>query len=216
MLLRNYARNKMLLCIPAITFVRKMNDLTLRNELSFLKNMDPISITGIRVTLGTMTIDEAVQYYEWFWESNPQTMTCRPVTRRTTEDFIAHMQGHFEKGDAIFLAVRRRPDDAFIGRVTLFDRNEANRAIEMGYLIGPAYRGQGYAREAVDLTVRYAFDHLKLNRIIAQTGSFNVRSIALLESLGFLQEGRLREHHMYDGKLHDDLLFGLLASEYKK
>ena len=190
--------------------------LTRSIELAFFIYMDPINITGTRVALRNLNIDEAVQYYEWFWESNPETMTCRPVTRRTTEDFIAHMQGHFEKGDAIFLSVRRRQDDAFIGRVTLFDRNEANRAIEMGYLIGPAYRGQGYAREAVDLTARYAFDELQLNRIIAQTGAFNVRSIALLESLGFRQEGRLREHHMYDGKLHDDLLFGLLASEYKK
>ncbi len=126
------------------------------------------------------------------------------------------MQEHFQKRDVTLLAIRRRVDDMCLGRLTLLDLNESNRTIEIGYMIGPPFRRQGYALEAVNLSLAFLFNSLKLNRVIAQTGSFNHSSIALLDSLGFQQEGRLRLHHKFNGVLRDDLLFGLLASEYNR
>ena len=49
---------------------------------------------------------------------------------------------------------------------------------------------------------------------MAQTGAFNQPSIALLEQVGFHQDGRLPQHHLIDGVLEDDQLFSILASEH--
>lgn len=48
---------------------------------------------------------------------------------------------------------------------------------------------------------------------MADTGAFNQASIALLRSLGFRQDGCLRQHQLLDGILHNQLLFSLLAEE---
>lgn len=51
---------------------------------------------------------------------------------------------------------------------------------------------------------------------MADTGAFNQASIALLKSLGFQQDGCLRQHQLFDGVLHDQLLFSLLAEEWEE
>jgi RimJ/RimL family protein N-acetyltransferase len=37
----------------------------------------------------------------------------------------------------------------------------------------------------------------------------------LHRKLGFIQEGRLREEYFYNGKHHDEILFGMTVGEYK-
>lgn len=186
-----------------------------RRKIAIMIYMQPIELTGPRVLLRDLTVDDIPLYYDWQSKANPELTSCRPITRRTLPELIDHMREHFEKRDVTFLAVRRRSDDALLGRITVFNLNERNRSLEIGYLIGPLYRQQGYAREALRLLLPYMFDVLQLNKVTAQTGAFNQASIALLESLGFKCEGRLRQHHWFEGVLYDDLLYSLLAEEYR-
>jgi [ribosomal protein S5]-alanine N-acetyltransferase len=185
-------------------------------QLAILRSMATIFLPGSRIIVTDMIVDDVAQYYEWFWESDPQTMTCRPIKRWEPDKLIAHMQEHFEKRDVLFLSVRTRDESAFAGRITLFDHNEANRSIELGYMLGPPYRGRGLMQEALTLVLAYAFAEMHINKVHAQTGEFNGASIALLERLGFRRDGQLRQHHLFQGKLHDDLIYSLLASEFTK
>jgi len=70
--------------------------------------------------------------------------------------------------------------------------------------------------EAVRTLINYGFQQLNLNRIEATTDSENTRSIRLLERLGFLKEGRLRQKYFYKGKHHDELVFSLLKKDWEK
>jgi RimJ/RimL family protein N-acetyltransferase len=65
------------------------------------------------------------------------------------------------------------------------------------------------------LLINYLFQVVGLNKVMADTGAFNHASIALLRSLGFRQEGCLRQHQLLDGVLHDQLLFSVLAEEWQ-
>jgi RimJ/RimL family protein N-acetyltransferase len=52
------------------------------------------------------------------------------------------------------------------------------------YVISPAHQRQGYASEAVQAMVDYAFDHLRLKRIVATANHDNVASIGVMTKLG--------------------------------
>ncbi len=52
------------------------------------------------------------------------------------------------------------------------------------YAISPAYQRQGYATEAVKALVDYAFQHLRLKRIVATTAYDNNASIGVMRKLG--------------------------------
>jgi [ribosomal protein S5]-alanine N-acetyltransferase len=120
-----------------------------------------------------------------------------------------------EKIPSIF-AIRRIIDNRFIGEISLYDLNPKNRSAAVGYFTGVEYRQQGYTKEGLWLLLNYLFKVVGLNKVMADTGAFNQASIALLKSLGFQQDGCLRQHQLLDGVLHDQLLFSLLAPEWRE
>jgi ribosomal-protein-alanine N-acetyltransferase len=86
----------------------------------------------------------------------------------------------------------------------------------MGYDLLKEHWGMGLMTETVEEILRYGFEVLNLNRVEATTDSENAASNRVLERTGFTLEGRLKQRHIYKGKLHDELFFGLLAGEWKK
>jgi RimJ/RimL family protein N-acetyltransferase len=57
-------------------------------------------------------------------------------------------------------------------------------AVGLYYVVSPAYRGQGYATEAVRALIDHAFVHMALGRIVATTTFDNAASIAVMRRLG--------------------------------
>jgi RimJ/RimL family protein N-acetyltransferase len=56
------------------------------------------------------------------------------------------------------------------------------------YAISPAHRRYGYASEAAQALVEYAFQHLRLKRVVATTNSDNVAAIGVMGKLGMWVE----------------------------
>jgi [ribosomal protein S5]-alanine N-acetyltransferase len=72
---------------------------------------------------------------------------------------------------------------ALLGMVDA-DGGFATLELELGYALASDQRGQGYATEAVQALVDYAFRDLGIRRLVAGTGHDNARSIALLQRIG--------------------------------
>ena len=106
-------------------------------------------------------------------------------------------------------------DDKAIGACGLFNIDSKNRVCEIGYWLGKAHWGKGYAKEAVSLLLQFGFGELKLNRIEAHTFATNERSAGLLQSIGFRNEGTLRSSVIQEGRFVDNMLFSILCTEYK-
>jgi RimJ/RimL family protein N-acetyltransferase len=64
--------------------------------------------------------------------------------------------------------------------------------IDIGYAFLPAARGQGFAREAARAVLAWAQQQLALARVVAIVTPTNRPSLALLEQLGFADEGEVR------------------------
>ena len=56
--------------------------------------------------------------------------------------------------------------------------------LEIGYALGTAHRGAGYATEALKALIEHGFADLGVGRILAGTGKDNPESIALLQRVG--------------------------------
>ena len=61
--------------------------------------------------------------------------------------------------------------------------------VEIGYSFVPEARGQGYAAEAVQALVQFAFGSGRVSRVIAHTGDDNLASSAVLRRCGFDRVG---------------------------
>lgn len=79
----------------------------------------------------------------------------------------------------------------------------------LGYgLAGPA-EGRGYMQEGLAAVTRFAFEELRLHRVMANYNVTNVRSGRLLERLGFQVEGLARAYVFEDGIWRDSILTSL-------
>ncbi|MEU2427440.1 GNAT family protein [Streptomyces sp. NPDC007851] len=112
-------------------------------------------------------------------------------------------------------AVQLRDAPGLIGDIGVC-RAEDGRQAELGFTFDPAFQGRGYATEAVTRVVESLLLEEGLHRLSASCDGRNVRSAKLLERVGFRREGHLRQSTWMKGEWTDDVLFGLLASEYRR
>ncbi|WP_018351687.1 GNAT family N-acetyltransferase [Longispora albida] len=143
-----------------------------------------------------------------YWDSPPWTERAR------AERFVAGCRQMAEEGAGARLAVERASDGTFIGWCSLNQWNPEFRSASLGYCYGEAAWGHGYATEAAGALLRWAFGTLDLNRVQAEADTRNVASARVLEKLGFVREGTLREDCVVNGEVSDSWVYGLLRREW--
>jgi ribosomal-protein-alanine N-acetyltransferase len=111
-------------------------------------------------------------------------------------------------------ALELKDQPGLIGTCGLFRWNRSWKSCIVGYEISPAHQGCGYVKEALKAIITWGFREAQFNRIEAQVHPDNTASLALLEALGFLQEGRQREAGYWAGRHHDLLQYALLNRQW--
>ncbi|MGY4830015.1 GNAT family N-acetyltransferase [Sphaerotilaceae bacterium SBD11-9] len=106
-----------------------------------------------------------------------------------------------------FWAVLRRGDPQPIGLCGLIKRDTLPE-VDVGYAFLPAFRGQGYAREAARGCLVYGRDVLGLKRILAITSPDNLASQRVLEAAGM----RLEDRRTLAGQERESLVYAWEAN----
>jgi len=174
----------------------------------------PIELERVRLrAIAQADIDGIYAIYS---DADTARYLSRPAwtDRAQAATFVERVQASYGTGSAISLAVERKSDGALVGECVLFGFNEQCRRAEIGYTLGRACRSQGYMREALAGLIDIGFGPLDLNRIEADIDPRNEPSARILERLGFVKEGYLRERWIVAGEKSDTALFGLLKSEW--
>ena len=90
------------------------------------------------------------------------------------------------------------------------------QACHMGYSIAERYQGQGYMKCIVQFAIKYAFEELRLHRIMANHMPANKRSEALLQNLGFECEGVAKSYILINGRWEDHVLNSLINPDQRR
>ncbi|GAA0559591.1 GNAT family protein [Paractinoplanes ferrugineus] len=110
-------------------------------------------------------------------------------------------------------AIERLADRRLLGDVGVRLHDNLRQA-EIGFTLATEHQKQGYATEAVRGVLDRLFRLQGLHKVTGECDARNASSAALLERLGFTREGRLRQQTFIKGEWTDDLIYGLLGSEY--
>ncbi len=110
------------------------------------------------------------------------------------------------------------PDGKAVGTASLVNIDLRNRKAEYGrLLIGDEdAKGVGYGVDAELLVLQYAFHHLGLNRLYSEVLAANTSVLELHKSLGFREEGRLRQAIYKAGAFQDVVLLAILREDYER
>lgn len=84
-----------------------------------------------------------------------------------------------------YLIKRSENSPQLVGICGFKGRPDAMGSVEIGYSIIPQFRNQGYASEAVDRLVRWAFSHQTVQEVSAETLPYLQSSIRVMKKNGF-------------------------------
>jgi len=111
--------------------------------------------------------------------------------------------------------VKKVDDDKIIGTVSILDIDYERQMTDWGFGLGVAHWGKGYSLEMLELTKKYIFEELCLNRIYGCTDVENKGVTNILLALGAKQEGIARQVlRDNNGKYHDGWTYSILADDY--
>lgn len=85
----------------------------------------------------------------------------------------------------------------------------------IGWTLGKAFEGQGYATEAAAALIDYLFRVEGFHRLFAKTSPENERSWRLMERLGMRREAHFIKNCHHDGVWTDEVLYAILAEEWR-
>ena len=131
------------------------------------------------------------------------------------EQKIADIQRQRREEDILIWAIADATSDLLIGSSAVFYLNLEQGRAEIGYSLHPDWQGRGLASEALQLVLGYVFNNLGLRRIEADIDPRNLPSCRLVERLGFVREGLLRERWHVNGEICDSAIYGLLSKDFR-
>jgi len=142
--------------------------------------------------------EEVAQYVLW----------DRHRTVGNSEDFIKKVLKAYKKGEEnLVWGIEYIKEHKFIGSAGLHNLDESNRNAELGYVVSHKYKNRGFATEASSEILRFGFENLKLHRLYARVFPGNKPSARVLEKLGFVKEGTMKQSVYMNNRYHDTILY---------
>ncbi|MGD6856003.1 GNAT family N-acetyltransferase [Bacillus infantis] len=132
-----------------------------------------------------------------------------PYSPEDATSWIAHHLKNFNSDKSYELAVTDRQTGELYGAIAL-SNNQTFRHGELAYWIGEEYWGKGYATEAAEAVIRFAFEEKKYHKVFARYFQSNPASGRVMEKLGMKEEGILVDHVLKEGRYESLVCYGLI------
>ncbi len=153
------------------------------------------------------------------WRSEADMVRYNPIAQISLEELRAEMEGMSSDLSDLNCAAEFRFfiqfQDKIVGTIGLKNISDMMLYGEIGYGVGEAFQGIGLGTSGLKLFAEKIFAETKLRKIIAYVAADNLASQRVLEKAGFIREGVCREHYIINGKPTDEILYGLLRSDFQ-
>ncbi len=118
-------------------------------------------------------------------------------------------------GEVVMFVIEDTETDKPVGATYLSRISQKDQKAEFGFFIGEdAARGKGLGSKSCELTLRYAFEKLGLNRVVMRMMGENIPSYRAGIRCGLKQEGIMQEDVFVDGRFQDVIVLAMLKKEY--
>ena len=114
------------------------------------------------------------------------------LSTKQTAEMIQNLMDHYNRYNFTYFACEILATNEPIGCVGLKHQNYAspfNPAIDIGWRLKTSAWGLGYGTEAAQRCMDYAFNQLKLDRVIAVCTLKNIRSERIMQKIGMHRKG---------------------------
>ena len=138
-----------------------------------------------------------------------------PTTVDGYERFIRWCRADRAAGRAACFAVVPANADIAVGLFQLRALDSSFQTAEWGFALGSAYWGSGLFLESAKHVLDFSFELVGVLRLEARAAVVNGRGNGALRKTGAVQEGVLRRSFFRGGQFHDQVLWSILAEDWR-
>jgi ribosomal-protein-alanine N-acetyltransferase len=138
-----------------------------------------------------------------------------PTTVEGFERFIAWTHRERMAGNYACFAIVPEGMTTAIGIFQVRSLDPGFGTAEWGFAMGSQFWGSGVFAEGARLVLDFAFDVIGAQRLEARAAVANGRGNGALRKIGAVQEGLLRRSFKRNGQFHDQVLWGILADDWR-
>lgn len=166
-----------------------------------------------------MSMDDVPTIARWFEHLADLCLFDRgcavPVNEATVTANWAEILKGPEPAKAYWYALEDS-NGGVVGIVGLDNINYIHGDAIIAIYVSASLRREGIGGRAMAMVIDMAFDQLRLNRLTSYLRADNLSSQKLTESVGFCQEGLIRQGWYSGGKHFDIVAIGLLNEEWSQ
>ncbi len=133
-----------------------------------------------------------------------------------TRRFLHYARSQYRKGFPGSFAMELKESGRMIGTIGFMWVNPDYKSAEVGYSLSRDWWNKGLMTEALQATLRFGFEELKLNRIEAQHETENPASGRVMAHCGMQFEGIMRQRVMNKGCFKDVAVYAILKNDWQK
>lgn len=130
------------------------------------------------------------------------------------EEEIKWFLSLLEQGKGVRWVIADKVTNKYIGDVGIFDFDEKNNKLEIGFKLKKEYWNKGIMTECIKKALDFGFREINCNRIHAFVDTRNAGCKRTLLKNGFKFEGLLREFEFEFGHYVDLEMYSILKREY--
>lgn len=180
------------------------------------KEFANLRIEGERIRLRPIRDNDAVDIVKW--ANNPDVIHNFQFFSRNgplLDEELAYIRRMNESPNDMLFRVETISGE-FLGTCGLHDIDWYNDTARLGIILfNTIFWGRGYAKEAIQLLLEWAFgDKVKIHKVYLSVFTTNDRGIGLYTRLGFKKEGRLRSEYKIRGAYVDLIRMAILKEEW--
>jgi diamine N-acetyltransferase len=173
------------------------------------------TVSGVNLKLRALEPGDVDLLYEWENDTSVWKVsnTLVPFSRFQLEEYVLNTHHDIYATKQLRLMIdlpEERDGGKSIGTIDLFDFDPVHLRAGVGILIREQYRRKGFASEALELFIRFAFDTLRLHQLYCNISPENLNSVRLFEKHGFTRCG-IKKDWVHDGmKWQEEWMFQLI------
>ncbi len=185
---------------------------------SHLENLLPNlpEIVSERLVLRQMTIRDAGDVFDYARDPEVARFTIWDAHRSVDDSraFLTSVIRGYAQREVATWGVVHRTEGRLIGTCGYNGWNRVHCRAELGYAFSRKFWNQGLATEAVRALIKFGFNRLSFNRIEAFCVPENLASARVMEKVGMVYEGLLRQSYFAKGVYRDLKVYSILREDY--
>jgi ribosomal-protein-alanine N-acetyltransferase len=173
-------------------------------------------LSSSRITLRELQVEDAPTLFSMLsTEEASRFISPPPTTVEGFERFIEWAIAGRQNGNYVCFAVVPEGMTSAIGLFQVRALDPMFGVAEWGFAIGSEFWGTGAFVDAARMVIGFAFETIGVHRLEARASVGNGRGNGALRKIGAVQEGVLRRSFLRHGQYHDQVMWSLLAEDWR-